>query len=296
MRTLATLVTSLAMALAAIGLAVAAPGRGHDPASASLSAASGAVGISNSLAGAAVLSAGDLRPGDSVEGTVTIGNDGDVAGRFVLAAPDVVDTPGPGGGALSGRVVLTVTDLTGGTQLFSGHPADLAESDVGTLEPGDEHEFRFTLTWPSAPAGDNLYQGSALSLGFEWRAGAAGGSVPTPKPKPKPVKPKPKPAPTPTTPAPVPPPVSIADQLGLPAAKSCVKGRRLKLKLKAPAGTRIVSATVKVNGRTKARLKGAKTRKPVNLKKLRKTTRLKLTVRLSNGKTYKVSRTYRACR
>ena len=90
--------------------------------------------------------------------------------------------------------------------------------------------------------------------------------------------------------------MSIADQLGLPAAKSCVKGRKLKLKLKAPAGTRIVSATVKVNGRTKARLKGAKTRKPVNLKKLRKTTKLKLTVRLSNGKTYKVSRTYRACR
>ena len=293
MRTLATLVTSLAMALAAIGLAVAAPGRGHDPASASLSAASGAVGISNSLAGAAVLSGGDLRPGDSVEGTVTIGNDGDVAGRFVLAAPDVVDTPGPGGGALSGRVVLTVADLTGGTQLFSGLPADLAESDVGTLEPGEEHEFRFTLSWPSAPAGDNLYQGSALSLGFEWQAGVAGG--PLPKPKPKPKKPKPKP-PKPTTPAPVPPPVSIADQLGLPAAKSCVKGRKLKIKIKAPAGTRIVSATVKVNGRTKARLKGAKTRKPVNLKKLRKTTKLKLTVRLSNGKTYKVSRTYRACR
>jgi hypothetical protein len=51
-----------------------------------------------------------------------------------------------------------------------------------------------------------------------------------------------------------------------------------------------------VNGRQKARLKGSETLKPVNLKKLRKTTKLKLTVRLSNGKTYKVSRTYRACR
>jgi len=51
-----------------------------------------------------------------------------------------------------------------------------------------------------------------------------------------------------------------------------------------------------VNGRTKARLKGRKTRRPVHLTKLRKTTRLKLTVRLSNGRTYKVSRTYRACR
>jgi spore coat-associated protein N len=284
------------MALAAIGLAVAAPGRGHDPASASLSAARGAVGISNSQEGAAVLSAGDLRPGDSVQGTVTIGNNGDVAGRFALAAPDVDDTPGPGGGALSARVVLTVADLTAATQLFSGHPADFAEHDVGTLEPGEEHDFRFTLAWPHGLAGDNLYQTSALTLGFEWRAGVAGGSVPTPQPKPKAKpksKPKPVPTPTPTTPAPA---VGIADQLGLPPAKRCVKSGKLKLKLKAPAGTKIVSATVAVNGRTKARLKGRKTSRPINLKKLRKTTRLKLTVRLSNGRTFKVSRTYRACR
>jgi spore coat-associated protein N len=286
MRTLATFVSSLVMALAAIGLAVAAPGRGHDPASALLAAAHGAVAISNSLAGAAVLSAGGMRPGDSVDGTVTIGNDGDVAGRFALTAT-VDDTPGPEGGRLSERVVLTVADLTDATQLFSGHPADFAEHDVGTLAPGEEHDFRFTLSWPDGSVSDNLYQGSALSLGFEWRAGVAR-SIPTPKPKPKP-----KPKPTPTAPQ---APVSVADQVGLPAATSCVKRGKLKFKLKAPAGTKIVSATVAVNGRTKARLKGSKLRKAVSLKKLRKTTRLTVTLKLAGGKKLTARRAYRACR
>lgn len=290
MRTVATIVSTLVMAFAAIGLAVAAPGRGHDPARAEVTAAGGAVGVSNSREGAAVLSAPAMRPRDSVTGTVRIGNDGDVAGRFALAATALEDTPGPGGGALSGRVVLTVADLSGATQLFSGHPADFDQYDVGTLAPGAQREFRFTLTWPDGGVSDNLYQGSALSVGFAWRAGAVSGAVPTPTPKP--VAPKPKAAPTPAPAT----PVAIADQLGLPAATSCVKGGRLKLKLKAPAGTRIVSATVAVNGKTKARLKGKKVRKPVSLKKLRKTTKLKLSVRLSDGTTHKVTRTYRACR
>jgi hypothetical protein len=291
MRTVATIASSLVMALAAIGLAVAAPGRGHDPASASLAAARGAVGISNSLGGAAVLSAGAMRPGDSVDGTVTIGNDGDIASRFALTATAVDDAPGPGGGPLSERVVLTVADFTDATQLFSGHPADFAELDVGTLAPGEEHDFRFTLSWPDGGVSDNLYQGSALSLGFEWRAGVAR-SIPTPTPKPKPVKPKPKPTPTPTTPQ---APLSVADQVGLPAT-SCVKGGKLKFKLKAPAGTKIVTATVAVNGRTKARLKGTKVRKAVSLTKLRKTTRLKVTLKLAGGKKLTARRAYRACR
>jgi hypothetical protein len=173
------------LAFAAIGLAVAAPGRGPAPASASLSAAGGAVGISNTREGAAVLSAPALRPGASVTGTVRIGNDGDVAGRFALAATAVDDTPGPGGGELSDRVVLTVADLTAGTQLFAGHPAGFAEYDVGTLAPGQQHEFRFTLAWPDGGSTDNLYQGSTLSIGFEWRAGVVR-TITAPAPEAKP--------------------------------------------------------------------------------------------------------------
>jgi spore coat-associated protein N len=291
MRSVAILLTSLAMALAAIGLAVAAPG-GSDPkvAGASLAAASGSVSITNSRDGQAVFSTAGMRPGEGVSGSVRIGNHGTSAGRFQLRGVGVQDTAGPNGGLLSERVELVVLDVTGDqppVTLFAGHPADFVEVDLGTLALGEDRDYRFEATLPdggvpsSNTTGDNRYQGSALSLGFQWQAS----SVPeTPE--------------TPATPNPKPPvtkPVAIADALGLPSASKCVKSGRLKLKLKAPGGAKIVSATIMVNGRVKARLKGAKARKPVSLRGLRKKTTLRVTVRASDRHTYTGIRTYRAC-
>jgi hypothetical protein len=320
MRALATVIASLVMALAAIGLAVAAPGRDRDPASASLDGATGAVAIANSKAAQSVLDAPAMRPGDSVSGTVDIGNDGDVAGRFTVLGTGLLDVPGPNGGALSEQIDLALSDVTDPDDpqpIFVGHPADFDEYDVGTIAPGDERSFLFTATLPdggvpvSATTGDNRFQQSTLSLGFEWHAGVATNGIPTAtptpvvvtptptptKPKPKPT-PKPKPKPTPTaTPTPAPTPtVDVADTLGLPSASSCVKSGRMKIKLRAPAGTKLVSAVITVNGKVKARLKGGKLRKAVTLKGLRKKTKLKVTARASNGLAYKASRTYKACR
>lgn len=305
MRAVVTLLSSFAMALAAIGLAVAAPGLGGDTelARAQLQAASGAVSIANSRSGQAVFGAAAMRPGEGVSGTVRIGNDGEVAGRFSVRGAGVNDTAGPYGGRLSERVDLVLFDVTEVQQpvtVFAGHPADFDQVDLGTLAPGEERDYLFAATLPdggvpgSDAAGDNRYQGSALSLGFEWRAGpVAATATPTPTPRPKPTPtPVPKPQPKP----PVTTPVVIADALGLPAASSCVKSGRLKLKLKAPAGARVVSVTVAVNGRVKARLKGAKARKAVSLRGLRKkATKVKVTVRASNGRVYTGTRTYRAC-
>jgi hypothetical protein len=296
MRTVTTLLMSLAMALAAIGLAVAAPGRG-DPAvaRAALAAASGAVSITNSHAGQAVLGAAAMRPGQTVRGTVQIGNGGDVAGRFAVRVTGVHDTAGPYGGLLSERVDLVLLDVTDAQQpvtMFSGHPADLEQVDLGALAAGEGRDYTFELTLPdggvpsSDTTGDNRYQGSALSLGFEWVASGAAAATPKPKPGPTSV-PKPKP--------PVIKPVVMADALGLPAASGCVKNGRLKLKLKAPGGAKVVTATITVNGHVKARLKGAKARKPVSLRGLRKTTKLKVTVRASSGRSYTGTRTYRSC-
>jgi hypothetical protein len=312
MRALATVVCSVVMALAAIGLAVAAPGRDHDPARASLGGASGALAIGNSHEGDAVFAAGDMRPGQGVTGAVTIGNDGDVAGRFTVAATNIVDVAGPNGGLLSQRLELALFDVTDPddpVSIFVGHPADFADYDVGTLEPGEDRDFLFTATLPdggvppTATTGDNSYQHSRLTLGFAWTAVNAGTVIPTPTPTPRPKptpkpKPKPKPKPTPTaTPTPTPTPtLSIADQLGLPPATTCVKRSKLKFKLKAPAGTKLKSAVVTVNGKTKARLKGRKLKKAITLRGLRKTTKLKVTVRTTGKRTFKASRTYKACK
>jgi spore coat-associated protein N len=294
MRAVATLIISLVMALGAIGLAVAAPG-GHRLASAEIQDAGGAISISNSRAGQAVFSALDMRPGEGVSGTLQIGNDGDVAGNFAVRPSTVLDTPGPNGGLLSERIELVlfdVTDVAHPVTVYAGHPADFNQVGLGEFDAGEHRNYLFAATLPDGGAGDNAYQGSGLSLGFEWRASATPHATPTPTPTPTVT---PTPTPTPTTPiTPTTPTVDYATALGLPPAAKCAKGGKLKFKLKAPHA-KVVSATVAVNGKVKLRVKGAKVRKPVTLQKLKKTFKVTVAVKASNKKTYKATRTYRVC-
>ena len=61
-------------------------------------------------------------------------------------------------------------------------------------------------------------------------------------------------------------------------------------------GTKVVAATVKVNGKTKARLKGAKAAKPLTLTKLKRTTKLSVSIKASDKRTYAATRSYKACK
>jgi hypothetical protein len=294
MRSATTLILSLTMAVAAVCLAVASPGREDRLAAVELERAAGALSIANSMDGHAVFSAEEMRPGHGVSGTVRIGNDGDIAGDFSVQAAGVSDAPGEFGGKLSERVELVlfdVTDVQHPDTIFAGHPADFDEVELGTFSPGEERDYLFAATLPDSGDGDNQFQGSGMSVGFEWRATATPTATPTkPKPKPNPPKPKATPTPTPTPPAPVP----LADALGLPPATTCVRGGKLKFKLKGPEGSKVVSATVS-GGKKKLRLKGSKVRKAITLKGLRKRAKVKVTVKASNKRTYSASRKYRAC-
>jgi hypothetical protein len=296
MRSSAVLFMSLAMALGAVCLAFAAPGRNEPGTMIELDNVSGAVSIANSRDAQALFSATAMRPGEGVSGTVTIGNDGDIAGAFAVRAAGVVDTLGPHGGLLSERVDLALFDVTAGlghpVPVFTGHPADFDAVGLGTFAPGEERDYLFTAVLPEGGTDDNAYQGAGLSLGFEWLASPSAAPTATPtatKPKPTPTKPR-------VTPTPTPVPVDMATVLGLPSADKCYKRGRIKFKLKAPAGTKIVSASIAVNGKIKARLKGKKIRKRVTLKRLRKTATVTVAAKVRGGRTYRGSRAYAACK
>jgi len=207
MRALATTAASLVMALTALGLAVAAPGGDHGV-RLDLRTASGALRIANSREGQAVFTAASMRPGEGVSGTLRISNAGAAPGRFSVRRSAVSDVPGPGGGRLSQRVELVlfdVTDVQRPVTVYAGPPAGLASVDLGTFAAGARRDYLVAATLPDGGATDNRYQGSTLSLGFEWRASAV--TAPTATPTPTPPKPKPKPKPTPTpTPARIAPP------------------------------------------------------------------------------------------
>jgi hypothetical protein len=300
MRATATILVSIGMALTAFGLAVAAPGNDDDVVRTELQAASGAVRITNSREGQAVFTAAAMRPGEGVNGTVRIGNGGTEPGRFAVKPSGLADTPGPNGGLLSERVelvVFDVTDVHAPVTVYAGPPARLGEVALGAIAPGRHRDYLVAMTLPEG-GDDDRYQGSSLSLGFEWRAGPLPAA-----PTPTPVTPPPTPVtPTPVTPAPVTPtptapaPSPTADELGLPSARRCVSRRRFRITLSAPRGTSVVSATVSVNGKVKARVSGGRTRAPVDLRGLPKgRVKVKIAVTASDGTTYSSTRTYRTC-
>jgi hypothetical protein len=289
MRATATLLATLAMSLTALGLAIAAPGRGDQDARVALASASGAVRITNSKEGQAVLNASAMRPGQAVGGTVRIGNAGSERGLFAVRPLALHDVPA---GMLSQHLELVLRDVTNvlaPTTVFSGPPAAFSQIVLGTIAPGAYRDYRVDITLPASA--DNRFQGSSLSLGFEWLAAPDPVSTPTPTAT-TPAPPTPPVAPTtPATPA-----APITAELGLPSARACVSRRRFRISLKAPKGTSLKAATISINGKVKARVKAGRTRAPVDLRGLPKgRVKVKVVVRASNGRAYVSTRTYRTC-
>src|SRR5215217_2683879 len=122
--------------------------------------ASGAASMSGTVAGDAVVRAGDMKPGGSVAGTVTVKNSGDAPGAFRLAQVDVLDTPGSGGGRLSRMLRMTVEDASRGRRFYSGALGGMRNQALGYLRPGEERVYRFTVTHPARAAGGDAYAGS----------------------------------------------------------------------------------------------------------------------------------------
>jgi Ca2+-binding RTX toxin-like protein len=141
----------------------------------------GTLSQSNSKAGAAILTASNIGPGDSVKGTVTIKNTGTISGLFSLSARDLVDTPGPNDGELSDTLDLLIQDVTrpaSPATVYSGKQKALTTASLGVFRAGESHTYRFTVSFPNggvslSPAGgQNAYQGSSMSVQYDWEASA----------------------------------------------------------------------------------------------------------------------------
>jgi spore coat-associated protein N len=308
---LTVLLTSAALALGALGLAVAAPGR-PEAAAVELRDASGALSIFSPQHGQTLFSAGDLRPGQSVSGTLRLINSGEVTGLLSLRA-NVTDTPGAGGGRLSQQLAVTVADITGGQApavLWSGTPAALAEAPLGSLAGGQQRELLVSALLPAAGTG-NAFQGASLSMGLEW--GAVAVATPTPTEPHGPGGPIGEQGAGPDTPAPPVGPGNGAvagtatgavldvspEELGLPSAKRCLSRRKFAIQVRAPRGSAIAQALVQVGRKKPVTVRGrgrGKVRAMVNLRGLGgKKVLVRIEVRASDGRSYRSKRTYKIC-
>ena len=153
--------------------------------------AAGVLSQSNSKAGSAILSAGNLAPGDTSSGTVTITNTGTLAGQFELDKSGLSDVVGPGGGALSGALDLQVQDLNDDSEVYRGALDAMPTRPLGAFQPGESHTYRFTVGLPDrGDAVDNLFEGATATVQYNWVAHADPAPDPVPEPKVEVVKPK----------------------------------------------------------------------------------------------------------
>ncbi len=136
--------------------------------SASLAAAS--IQLSSSAANQAIVAASGIKPGDSRQGTIAIGNKGTAAGTVVLKST------GLSGTALAAVLDLEIADVTGGgsAQKWSGKLGSFGSVDLGSFPAASTRSYRFTLSWPVASNEASL-QGASTSLTFLWSGSAKGG-------------------------------------------------------------------------------------------------------------------------
>src|SRR3954447_795362 len=209
MRTIRRTLATLALG-GAVAFAIAVPGRAEGPRAAS-TFQSGAFAQSNSSEGSAILSMANMRPGDSVTGTVGIANDGDLRGTFTLASTIDADQPGVGGGDLASVLALVVTDAGSGHTIYSGTVAGLASAPLGDFSAGESRSYRFTVTLPAGS--DNSVAGGSVTARYSWTAESTDtGTTETTPPPTSTTPPPPTDTGTTNTPPPPPPPPPPVDR------------------------------------------------------------------------------------
>lgn len=163
------LLGALALVSLALGSAIFSGASFTSKSANSASLATASIQLSSSAANQAVVAASGMKPGDSRQGTIAIGNKGGVAGTVALKAS------GLSGSALAAAIDFKLEDVTGGgaTQKWSGKLGSFGSVDLGQFAAGTTREYRFTLSWPSA-SDDASLQGASTSLTFQWHGTAKG--------------------------------------------------------------------------------------------------------------------------
>jgi hypothetical protein len=100
-----------------------------------------------------------------------------------------------------------------------------------------------------------------------------------------------------TSPTPAPVAKVLASQVfTLPSTRKCASRRKFTIRLKRPAGTKLVSAVVTVNGKKVKTVKGSRLTAPVDLRGLPKGRfTVKITATLSDGRKVSSTRKYKTC-
>jgi hypothetical protein len=129
------------------------------------SVTSGSLTQTNSKADQAIFSLPTMKPGDTVNGTLTLTNTGSLPAAFSLTESS--STNGFTGDNLS----LTITNTTSGATVYTGTFGGLqdgARTALGTMQPGAAATYKFVVQLAAATG--NGDQGKTASAAYRWDA------------------------------------------------------------------------------------------------------------------------------
>lgn len=127
------------------------------------SVTSGTLEHTNSKADAAVFNLTDIKPGDTLNGSLTITNTGTLPASLSLT--EVAST----NEFSDSYLTLVITNTTTNTPVYSGTFGGLvdgAKRAIGDIEPGEANNFRFTVQL--AQDAPNSEQSKTASATYKW--------------------------------------------------------------------------------------------------------------------------------
>ena len=123
--------------------------------------ASGSLTQSNSRQGAAVFNVSNIKPGDTVKGSVVITNTGSMPEKF-----SVVETASSGFTAGTLKMVVVETTGSASKEVYNGNFGGFATKDLGTFAVGEARTYAYTVTL--AQTADNAEQGKSATASYAW--------------------------------------------------------------------------------------------------------------------------------
>jgi spore coat-associated protein N len=135
----------------------------------------GTLTMTNSKNAAAILTASNMKPGDTATGTVDIKNTGSVSGAFTLGKTALTNSDT--GTPMAPKLNVVVTDcgtdvncaLGTSTNVYTGTLAAMGTGiALGNFAGGAEHRYQFDVTLDTST--DNTYQGDNSVATFTWDA------------------------------------------------------------------------------------------------------------------------------
>ena len=127
------------------------------------SVTSGTLSHTNSKADKAILNLTNIKPGDTVNGALTITNTGSLAADFALTETSSTN------GFADNYLTLTITNSTTGTSVYSGTFGGLvdgAKTPLGSIAAGVANTYTFSVHLDdTAP---NSQQGKTATAAYQW--------------------------------------------------------------------------------------------------------------------------------